>query len=193
MILASSNKGKLSEIRAVLEPLGYTLTSQEEFNIRETPEETGQTFIENALLKARYAARMTQMPAIADDSGLVVPALMGRPGIYSARFAGENAADKENYEKLLQEMQYLSGDDRKACFYSIIVLLKAADDPVPIVAQGIWEGTIALSPKGYNGFGYDPVFYIPELGCTAAELSSDEKNQYSHRAKALRQLQRKSR
>lgn len=153
------------------------------------PEETGSTFVENALIKAKSAARTARLPAIADDSGLVVAALGGAPGIRSARYSGEPANDHENMAKLLKELG--SVPNRQAYFYCAMVYLNGPDDPTPIITEGIWRGVISRHPKGSNGFGYDPVFYIPHLGCTAAELSEKRKNQLSHRGKALRRLGRR--
>lgn len=184
MVLASKNPGKLKEFQAILDPTQYSLILQKDEAL--SPEETGLTFIENALIKARAVCRATGLPAIADDSGLIVPALKGEPGIYSARYAGEHATDHDNREKLLQAIQSVSPQERHAYFQCAIVLLKSENDPVPIIAQASWHGMIIDTPKGNNGFGYDALFYLPSLSCTAAELSPEEKNQLSHRAQALR-------
>ncbi len=156
-------------------------------------EETGLSFVENALIKARFASRMLKKPALADDSGLVVLSLQGAPGIYSARFAGVNAEDAENRSLLLEKLKNTPEDARQAFFYCAIALVQYADDPMPIIACGEWAGFITFSPKGDDGFGYDPIFYVPDEQCTAAELSSEIKNTISHRAKALAELKRRLR
>lgn len=187
IVLASGNAGKLRELQALLAPLGLTLTAQSAFGI-ESPPETGTTFVANALLKARHAAGITGIPALADDSGIEVDALEGRPGVYSARYAGEGASERDNLEKLLRELQNVPPERRSARYQAAIVLVIGADDPNPVVAQGVWEGHIALQPGGSGGFGYDPVF-LPEGGDrTAAQLSAEEKNAVSHRGQALREL-----
>jgi len=187
IVLASGNPGKLRELEALLSPLGLTLSAQSAFGI-ETPPETGTTFVANALLKARHAARITGLPALADDSGIEVDALEGRPGVYSARYAGEGASDRDNLEKMLLDLQAVPPAKRSARYRAVIVLIDAANDPNPIVAQGVWEGRIALQPRGSGGFGYDPVFLLEDGDRTAAELSADEKNAVSHRGQALREL-----
>lgn len=189
IILASNNQGKLREICCILQPYSYDLISQAEYSVDEISE-TGLTFVENAILKARHAAQKTELPALADDSGLVVDALDGRPGIYSSRFAGENATDQMNIEKLLAELGSRLANERQASFYCVMVLMQHPADPTPIICQGRWRGEILFSPRGKEGFGYDPIFYVPELKCSAAELSPDVKNKLSHRAQALRQLVR---
>jgi XTP/dITP diphosphohydrolase len=185
-VLATSNRGKVAELTALLAGAGVALrvTAQSELGVS-SPPETGTTFVENALLKARHATRITGLPAIADDSGLVVPALGGAPGVRSARFAGEHASDPANVAKLLSELA-ARAVDRSARFHCVLVSLEHADDPAPVLAAGSWAGRIAHAPKGARGFGYDPVFFIPELQCTAAELTAEEKNRLSHRAAALR-------
>ena len=185
-VLATSNRGKVAELTALLASAGVALrvTAQSELGVS-SPPETGTTFIENALLKARHATRITGLPAIADDSGLVVPALGGAPGVRSARFAGEHASDPANVAKLLSELA-ARALDRSARFHCVLVSLEHADDPAPVLAAGSWAGRIAHAPKGARGFGYDPVFFIPDLQCTAAELTAEEKNRLSHRAAALR-------
>ncbi len=186
LVLATSNKGKIVELEALLTPL--TCIPQEAFGLS-SPEETGLSFVENALLKARYASRLTKLPALADDSGLVVPALQGEPGIYSARFAGKNASDEENITLLLSKLDHLPESARQAYFYCSLVLVEYANDPTPLIAQGKFFGTIARKPCGKQGFGYDPIFFIDKLNCTAAELPLDIKNCLSHRAQALEHLQ----
>jgi XTP/dITP diphosphohydrolase len=186
-VIATGNPGKLVEMRALLEPSGLTLVAQTDLGI-ESPPETGMTFVENALIKARHAAQQTGFPAIADDSGLVVDALGGAPGIYSARYAGPQSQDTDNVTKLLDEMRDLPASARSAHFHCVIVALRSAADPAPAIAQGRWPGQIALEPAGAAGFGYDPVFFDPELGKTAAELTREVKNGVSHRARALTAL-----
>ena len=188
LILATSNPGKIKELQ---EMLGghYSVISQTDMAIEEAPE-NGLSFVENALIKARNASQKSGLAAIADDSGIVVNALNGEPGIYSARYAGEGATDSENVTKLLSEMKNLSGKDRKASFWCAIVLARYPDDPTPLIIQRSWEGIIALKVRGKNGFGYDPVFYLSELRRTSAELLPKEKNLISHRGQALRELLR---
>lgn len=183
VVLATSNSGKLAEIGHILR--GWEVLPQSEFDIS-SPEETGLTFVENAIIKARHACLHSGLPSIADDSGLEVNALNGQPGIYSARYGGEDATDQENIEKLLANMDQET--HRGARFDCIIVYMRHQHDPSPIICSGSWEGEIAWIPQGDNGFGYDPVFFVSDLGKTAAQLNSDEKNQLSHRGKALKQL-----
>lgn len=183
IVLATSNLGKCKELKALLSPL--SCISQDECNIPSV-EETGLTFVENALLKARHASTYSNMPALADDSGLVVPALAGEPGIYSARYGGKNATEISNIELLLHKMKGLN--TRSAYFYCVLVYLRFPTDPVPLIAQGKIEGHIHTHAQGDCGFGYDPIFYLPEYACTMAELSLTLKNQISHRAQALQQL-----
>lgn len=187
VILASNNKGKVKEINAVLAELSIKVTPQAEFNVEEA-EETGLSFVENALIKARNAAQHTNHPAIADDSGIEVPALKGAPGIYSARYAGVGASDEENLNKLINNIQDLPEEDRVAQFVCVMVYMRHANDPIPVISQGIWKGTLLTEAKGKNGFGYDPIFLVPTHNCTSAELSPEVKNQLSHRGQALRQL-----
>lgn len=187
LVLASGNKGKLKEFGEILSPLNIRLHAQSEFDVSSIPE-TGLTFVENAILKARHAAKITGLPALADDSGLVVDALNGAPGIYSARYAGVDASDKDNVQKLLNDLADVKQEQRDAYFFCTLVLLRHADDPTPLIAQGRWHGTIATVPKGDGGFGYDPVFYLSNLKCTAAELERAQKNQISHRGKAVADL-----
>lgn len=185
IVLASSNAGKIREIQALL--AGYTIVPQSAFNVIEC-EETGITFVENAILKARNAARQSQLPAIADDSGLVADALNGAPGVFSARYAGAGASDQDNIEKLLRELQGIPDEQRSARFICVMVFMAHADDPCPIIAQGVWEGRILTRAVGENGFGYDPVFWVPEHDCASAELAPAVKNSLSHRGKALKDL-----
>ncbi len=189
IVLATSNPGKIKEFEALLAPRKCIL--QSELNIS-SADETGSTFIENALLKARYASRIAKKPAIADDSGLVVPVLNGEPGIYSSRFAGEHATDKDNINHLLERLKAVTepGTRPSAFFYCAIVFIQHADDPTPIFGVGRLDGEIVRTPQGSQGFGYDPVFYLPEYQCTMAELSKEQKNTISHRARALRALRK---
>jgi XTP/dITP diphosphohydrolase len=187
VILASNNIGKIHEFRTMLEPIGFEIVPQVELNVPPIPE-TGLTFVENALIKARHAAAYTRLPAISDDSGLVVPALHGAPGIYSARYAGQKAMDGQNNKKLLLNMENLPDEKRQAYFYCALVFIRYESDPVPLIACGQWQGSILRESKGDNGFGYDPIFYVPERDCSAAELTTDVKNQLSHRALALKAL-----
>lgn len=185
IVLASNNVGKLKECRAILAPLGFTLSTQSELNVPEAPEPYG-TFVENALTKARHAAQLTGLPALADDSGLCVHALRGAPGVRSARYAGENVSDARNNQQLIADLAL--HEDKSAYYYCVLVYLRHADDPQPVIAEGVWHGEIITNPRGEGGFGYDPHFYLPELGKTAAELDPQQKNQLSHRGKALRLL-----
>ncbi len=187
IVLASNNPGKVREIGAMLEDSGIRILPQSDFAVASV-EETGLTFVENALLKARHAAEQSGLPAIADDSGLVVDALNGAPGIHSARYAGEHASDEANLHKLLDAMADVPEEQRSARFVCLMVYLRHAADPLPLICQGIWEGRITTAPAGEGGFGYDPVFFVPERGCTSAELAADEKNRLSHRGRALRCL-----
>jgi XTP/dITP diphosphohydrolase len=187
VVLATTNQGKLSELRAVLARLSIEVVPQSDYT-RDRVEETGLTFLENALLKARHAAQHAGLPAIADDSGLEVDALAGEPGIRSARYAGPNASDAENLAKLLSAMDGIEPAQRTARYRCAIVYLRHALDPAPIVCQSAWEGRIGVDVRGNGGFGYDPIFEIPALGLTAAELDSDSKNALSHRGQAVREL-----
>lgn len=185
IVLGSNNQGKIREIQALLPD--YLISPQSEF-IQSEAEETGATFIENALLKARHAAQHCHLPVLADDSGLAVDALGGAPGIFSARYAGIGASDQDNVNKLLVELAGVPLEERTARFICVIVLIEHADDPVPVITQGTWEGRILFHPTGGNGFGYDPVFWVPEHNCSSAELSAEIKNSLSHRGQALGQL-----
>jgi XTP/dITP diphosphohydrolase len=187
VVLASSNVGKLREISALLEPFGFELVPQSMLGILPAAE-TGATFLENASIKARHAARLAQLPAISDDSGIEVDALEGRPGVYSARFAGEHATDHDNIRKLLAELHGVHPEFRQARYHCVIVFVRDADDPDPIVAHGTWEGQIATEPRGWGGFGYDPIFIPAGMHSTAAELPPEQKNNVSHRAHALAAL-----
>jgi XTP/dITP diphosphohydrolase len=187
VVLATNNAGKAEELNAMLGGLDMEIVSQASLGVPEA-EETGLTFIENAILKARNAASHTKLPAIADDSGLEVDALEGAPGIHSARYAGTPSNDQANLKKLLETMQDVPDIGRSARFRCVIVYLKHANDPAPLVTEGVWEGSIQRAPKGSNGFGYDPVFWVPEKGCSSAELPLEVKNQLSHRGQALARL-----
>jgi XTP/dITP diphosphohydrolase len=187
VVLASSNAGKLAELTALLAPLGFDLTPQRQLGI-ESPPETGETFLDNALLKARHAAGRRGLPAIADDSGIEVDVLGKAPGVRSARFAGEGAADEENLKKLLAQMRDVPAARRGARYRCVIAFVRNADDEDPVIAQGSWEGSIAEVPRGAGGFGYDPIFVPAGDERTAAQLAPAEKNAVSHRALALRAL-----
>jgi XTP/dITP diphosphohydrolase len=188
IVLASNNRGKLAEFRDLLGGLGIELIPQSELGIAEV-EETGLTFVENALIKARHAARETGLPALADDSGLCVDALGGAPGLYSARYAGPGASDEANNRRLLMELDGVPASGRGAHYVCVLVLLRHAEDPDPLIADGRWHGTIAHAPRGSGGFGYDPLFLAPNQGLTAAELPAEQKHVRSHRGSALRTLQ----
>ena len=187
LVLASGNQKKLDEMRAILEPLALKVVPQSDFQVPEA-EETGLTFVENAILKARNAAAHTGLPAVADDSGLEVDALNGAPGIYSARFSGADASDAKNNALLIDMLGDLPDAPRTARYQAVLVLMRHPDDPTPLICQGTWEGEILLAPRGNGGFGYDPHFLIPELGVTAAEMEPAEKNRISHRGRALKAL-----
>lgn len=187
IVLASSNQGKVSELSAMLAPLSFEVLPQALFAITDA-DETGLTFVENALIKARHAASIAGLPVIADDSGLAVTALGGAPGIISARYAGAAATDQQNIDKLLTAMKNVPAAERHAAFHCVLVYLQHATDPTPLICHGVWHGQIAERCHGAGGFGYDPVFYLPNLAKTAAELSRDVKQQLSHRGAALRQL-----
>lgn len=187
IVIASDNKGKLKELQEVLAPLNFEFVPQSKFGVM-GPEETGLSFIENAILKARYASAETDLPALADDSGLCVNALGGAPGIYSARYAGEDCDSQKNINKLLDSIKSIKGEDRSAHFYCALAFVRHATDPAPIIGIGQWFGRILEEPAGESGFGYDPIFFIPHLNCTAAQLSMNSKNSISHRAKALQEM-----
>ena len=187
LVLATGNLGKVNEMADLLQGFGFNVLAQSEWQIIEA-EETGLTFIENAIIKARHASKETGLPAIADDSGLEVDYLNGAPGIYSARYAGEKKGDQANIEKLLEDMKEATPAQRKARFHCVLVYLRHYNDPTPLVCHGIFEGEITRQPSGTHGFGYDPVFFIKDQGCTAAQLEPKIKKQISHRAKALKML-----
>jgi XTP/dITP diphosphohydrolase len=187
VVLASGNAGKLREMNQLLAGLDFRVVAQTELGVP-AADETAPSFVENAILKARNAARHTGLPAIADDSGLEVDALGGAPGVQSARFAGAGASDAANVDKLLRLLHGVPASDRIARFRCVVVYLRRADDSEPVIAEATWEGRIATVPRGANGFGYDPVFLVPGRDCTSAELSSEEKNHLSHRGQALRML-----
>ncbi len=189
IVLASNNAGKLREVQAVVDKQRYHLIAQSELQIGEVAE-TGTTFVENALIKARHAALHSGLSALADDSGIEVDALQGAPGIYSARYAGEQACAAANNEKLLSALQEVPEPKRTARFHCVIVYMRHAQDPMPILCQGTWEGQILHDLTGDNGFGYDPLFYVPTHGCSSAQLDPAEKNRISHRAQALQKLMR---
>ena len=184
VVLASSNQGKVRELTDLLKAQNLQVLAQSEFDLA-SPEETGLTFIENALIKARYAAEHTGLPAMADDSGLAIPALLGEPGIYSARYAGMAATDQSNIDLVLKKLTGIEGPARQAIFHCVLVFLRHANDPTPIVCHGQWHGQITETQTGEGGFGYDPIFWVPEKQCTAAQLTKAEKNAISHRGKAL--------
>lgn len=187
IVLASGNPGKVREFNQLLGGIDIEVMPQSGYGVPEA-EETGLTFVENALLKARNAARHTNLPALADDSGLEVDALNGAPGIYSARYAGKGAGDEQNLRKLLADLQGLAEEQRAARFQCVLVYLRHEFDPTPLICQGTWEGRILAAPQGKNGFGYDPVFYVPTHRCSSAELPAEVKNTLSHRGQALRAL-----
>lgn len=187
LVLASSNKGKISELSALLSPYQLQIVPQQELGVSDA-DETGLTFIENAILKARHASLATGLPAIADDSGLAVDAIGGEPGIYSARYSGEAASDSDNIRKLLHAMQSVPAAERQAQFHCVLVYLRHASDPTPLVCHGIWQGSISNTIKGDGGFGYDPIFIPAGHNISAAELTKEQKASYSHRGQALRQL-----
>ena len=190
LVLASGNSGKLRELSAILEDLGYELHAQSEFKVSEVAE-TGTTFVENAIIKARHAAEHTGLPALADDSGIEVDALDGAPGVYSARFSGPGATDAANNALLVEKLRNVDPAERSARYRAVIVFMRHAADPSPLICEGSWEGMIQLESAGNGGFGYDPYFYLTDLGCTSAQLSAEEKNRLSHRGKALVELKRK--
>jgi XTP/dITP diphosphohydrolase len=185
LVIASNNFGKLREFQHLLAPIGIEVLTQAQLGISEA-EEPHVTFIENALAKARHVSRLSGQPALADDSGICVAALDGAPGVHSARYAGEPKSDQRNNQKLLQEMQDVM--DRRAHYYCVLVMVRHADDPQPIIAEGEWHGEIAHEERGDGGFGYDPLFWLPELGKTSAELLRDEKHEISHRGRAMKVL-----
>lgn len=188
IVLASGNIKKVAELQSLFTELNLNVVPQSEFSVTDA-EETGTTFVENAIIKARHAASVTGLAAIADDSGISVDALDGRPGVYSARFAGTHATDQDNLELLLDQMAGVPSGQRQATFWCVLVYLRHAHDPTPLICTGSWQGEITSSALGVRGFGYDPIFWVPEANKTAAELTNEEKNKLSHRGQALRQLQ----
>lgn len=186
LVIASGNTGKIAEIKALLQPFAIAVKPQRDYGVDDA-EETGTTFVENAIIKARHAAEQTGLPALSDDSGLVVEALDGEPGVRSARYAGPGATSEDRIRKVLQNL----GDDinRQASFHCVLVLCRYAADPTPVICHGVWQGEILTAPRGTQGFGYDPIFYVPTHDCSAAELSAEQKNSISHRARAFEQLQ----
>ena len=187
IVLASNNPGKVREINQLLAGHTVQVVPQSDYGVPEAVED-GLSFVENAILKARNAARHSGLPAIADDSGIEVDALNGEPGIHSARYAGSGASDRANLERLLEEMKHIPVEQRTARFQCLMVYMRHATDPTPLICQGTWEGRILHAPQGENGFGYDPVFFVPDQGCSSAELPAEVKNRLSHRGLALREL-----
>jgi len=187
VVLASGNKGKLVELQNALDSFNVELIPQTLFDV-ESAEETGLTFVENAILKARHASKITGLPALSDDSGLEVDALLGAPGIYSARFAGVDCSDEQNNLKLLSELKNVTREKRSARFHCILVYVRHWQDPTPIICQGSWEGQIKTELQGEGGFGYDPLFFVPELNLSAAQLTKEQKSKISHRGQAIKQL-----
>ncbi len=187
IVLATGNQGKVREMADRLAEFGLEVLPQSQFDVPDA-DETGTTFIENAIIKARHASAITGLPAIADDSGLEVDALDGAPGVYSARYAGSGASDSDNVDKLLDALKEVPDAQRTARFHCVLVYMKHKDDPTPLVCHGSWEGQIQHAPSGDGGFGYDPVFFVPGEGCTAAELDKSRKGQLSHRGQALAKL-----
>lgn len=187
IVLASGNAGKVREINRLFNGSGIEIVPQSDFNVPEVAE-TGTTFVENAIIKARHAAQHSGLPAISDDSGIEVDALDSRPGVWSARYAGEDATDEDNNNKMLQELQGVPEAERSARYQCIIVFMRSHTDPVPLITQAAWEGRILESPRGDGGFGYDPIFYVPSHDCSGGELPLDVKNTMSHRAIALKAL-----
>ncbi|MGH1471929.1 MAG: XTP/dITP diphosphatase [Cellvibrionaceae bacterium] len=187
IVIASNNQGKLKEFVQLFSELPYHIIAQSDFGVTSV-EETGLSFVENAIIKARHACQQTQLPSIADDSGISVDALRGAPGIYSARYAGEECDDKANNALLLENLHQVPEAQRTARFHCALAFLRYAEDPCPIICQASWEGQILLSPQGENGFGYDPLFYLPHSGCSSAELAPEQKNRISHRGQAMQKL-----
>ncbi|MBB1313111.1 XTP/dITP diphosphatase [Aliivibrio sp. SR45-2] len=187
IVLATGNQGKVREMADILSDFGFDVVAQSEFNVSDVAE-TGTTFIENAIIKARHAAKETGLPAIADDSGLEVDALHGAPGVYSARYSGEGATDQKNIDKMLAAMDGIPTEKRTARFHCVLVLMKHENDPTPLICHGSWEGHITTEQQGENGFGYDPIFWVSEDNCSSAELEPARKKQLSHRGQALKKL-----
>ncbi|MAG77256.1 MAG: non-canonical purine NTP pyrophosphatase [Colwelliaceae bacterium] len=187
IVLATGNQGKVKELANLLADHNIDIVPQSQFDVPEVAE-TGTTFVENAIIKARHAAKITGLPAIADDSGLEVDALNGAPGVISARYAGEDATDATNNAKLLAELDGVEAEKRTGRFHCVLVYMRHADDPTPIICHGVWEGSMLTAPQGEQGFGYDPLFWVESHQCSSAQLPRDEKNKLSHRGKALKQL-----
>ena len=187
IVLATGNQGKVREMADVLSDFGFNVVAQSEFNVSDVAE-TGTTFIENAIIKARHAAKETGLPGIADDSGLEVDTLNGAPGVYSARYSGEGATDQKNIDKMLTAMEGIPAEKRTARFHCVLVLMKHENDPTPLICHGSWEGHITTEQQGENGFGYDPIFWVSEDNCSSAELEPARKKQLSHRGQALKKL-----
>ena len=187
LVIATGNQGKVDEFKKLLSLSKIEVRTQAEFGL-ETPTETGLSFVENSLLKARYVCEKTGMSTLADDSGLCVPSLGGAPGIFSSRYAGEGSSDAENIQKLLSSLSGAVGSERMCFFICVLVLLKSKDDPTPYIVSKIWKGEVLETPKGENGFGYDPLFYVPSYKCSAAQLPSEIKNQVSHRGQAMKKF-----
>ena len=187
LVLASGNAGKLREFQTLLSNVGFEVLPQSHFDIPDA-EETGLSFVENAIIKARHAAKISGLPALADDSGIEVDALNGQPGIYSARFSGEGATDECNNALLLEKLTGIPSQQRTARYQCVLVFMRHWQDPVPLIAQGSWEGTILDAPRGENGFGYDPLFWVESHNMSSAEMKKENKNAISHRAKAMQQL-----
>ena len=187
VVLASGNAGKLKEFQTLLSSCGFEVLPQSHFDVPSVAE-TGLSFVENAIIKARHACEITGLPSIADDSGIEVDALLGAPGIYSARFAGEEASDADNNARLLEKLASIKPEERTARYQCVLVFMRHAKDPTPIICQASWEGEILTQARGENGFGYDPLFYVPTHQCSSAELDKEEKNRISHRAKAMKLL-----
>ena len=190
IVLASSNAGKLKEFNHVLKGLDFQVLPQSDFNIPDA-DETGLSFVENAIIKARHASRISGLPALADDSGLEVDALDGAPGIYSARFSGDNASDASNNDKLINMLSAFDESERRARFQCLLVFMRHPEDPTPLICQGTWEGRILTAAQGENGFGYDPLFFVPQLNCSSAELTPEQKSKLSHRGRAVEMLVKK--
>ena len=190
IVLASGNLGKLREFQQLLSGCGFEVIPQSELNVGNA-DETGTTFVENAIIKARHACEQTGLPAIADDSGIEVDALRGRPGVYSARYAGEGASDESNNQLLLAEMKAVPAEKRTARYHAVLAYMRHAQDPTPILCHGVWEGSILTEARGQGGFGYDPLFFVPTHNCASAELDKAEKNRISHRGKAMQELLQK--
>jgi XTP/dITP diphosphohydrolase len=187
LVIATGNPGKLHEFQARLKPLGWSVTAQTDLGVTEV-EETGLSFVENALIKGRHASAVTGLPALADDSGLAVDALGGEPGIYSARYAGVDASDQDNNERLLNALRNVPAEHRVARFHCALALVKHASDPTPLIIQASWQGHILSEPRGVGGFGYDPLFYLHQYDCSSAELDPETKNRLSHRGQAVTAL-----